>query len=79
MHLGTHTWTLGDRHGANTKDTKKHIDFAAKHNISGVLVEGWNTGWENWGKKDNQSKSFITLLAQVLFTSANINMDLVMI
>ncbi len=52
MHLGTHTWTLGDRHGANTKDTKKYIDFAATHNISGVLVEGWNTGWENWGKRD---------------------------
>ena len=52
MHLGTHTWTLGEKHGANTKDTKKYIDFAAKHNISGVLVEGWNTGWENWGKKD---------------------------
>jgi alpha-glucosidase len=52
MHLGTHTWTLGNRHGANTKDTKKYIDFAAEHNISGVLVEGWNTGWENWGKRD---------------------------
>lgn len=52
MHLGTKTWTLGERHGANTVDTKKYIDFASKHNISGVLVEGWNTGWENWGKKD---------------------------
>ncbi|MFT6842204.1 MAG: alpha-glucosidase [Psychroserpens sp.] len=52
MHLGTHTWTLGEKHGANTEDTKKHIDFAAKHNIKGVLVEGWNTGWENWGKRD---------------------------
>lgn len=52
MHLGTHTWTLGERHGATTVETKKYIDFAANHNISGVLVEGWNTGWENWGKKD---------------------------
>ncbi|MBP8792288.1 MAG: glycoside hydrolase family 97 protein [Lutibacter sp.] len=52
MHLGTHTWTLGERHGATTKATKKHIDFAANHNISGVLVEGWNTGWENWGQKN---------------------------
>ena len=52
MHLGTQTWTLGKRHGATTAETKKYIDFASKHNISGVLVEGWNTGWENWGKKD---------------------------
>ncbi|MEX1383119.1 glycoside hydrolase family 97 catalytic domain-containing protein, partial [Lutibacter sp.] len=28
-----------------------YIDFASNNNISGVLVEGWNTGWENWGKK----------------------------
>ena len=51
MHLGTHTWTLGERHGATTVTTKKYIDFASNNNISGVLVEGWNTGWENWGKK----------------------------
>ncbi len=52
MHLGTNTWTLGERHGANTAATEKYIDFAHNHNIQGVLVEGWNTGWENWGKKD---------------------------
>ena len=52
MHLGTQTWTLGERHGATTVETKKYIDFAANHNISGVLVEGWNTGWEDWGKKN---------------------------
>ncbi len=51
MHLGTKTWTLGKNHGANTFDTKRYIDFASKNNIKGVLVEGWNTGWENWGKK----------------------------
>jgi alpha-glucosidase len=51
MHLGTQTWTLGERHGATTIETKKYIDFASNNNISGVLVEGWNTGWENWGEK----------------------------
>lgn len=51
MHLGTHTWTLGERHGATTTGTKKYIDFAANNNVSGVLVEGWNTGWENWGQE----------------------------
>lgn len=35
-------------HGARNENVKKYIDFAAKHGIDGVLVEGWNTGWEEW-------------------------------
>ena len=35
-------------HPANTGNVKKYIDFAAKHGIDGVLVEGWNEGWEDW-------------------------------
>lgn len=49
MHLGTQTWTLGDRHGATTKNMKQYIDFAHKNNIPLVLAEGWSTGWEQWG------------------------------
>lgn len=36
------------RHGANTVNVKKYIDFASKNGIDGVLVEGWNVGWEDW-------------------------------
>jgi hypothetical protein len=36
------------KHGANTNNVKRYIDFAAKNGIEGVLVEGWNTGWEDW-------------------------------
>jgi len=36
------------RHGATTANVKKYIDFAAKHGIESVLVEGWNKGWEDW-------------------------------
>lgn len=36
------------RHGATTANTKKYIDFASRHGIDGVLVEGWNIGWEDW-------------------------------
>ncbi len=50
MHLGTQTWAAGSRHGATTKNTLALIDFAKAHHIQGVVVEGWNTGWENWGK-----------------------------
>lgn len=35
-------------HGANTANVKRYIDFAAAHGIKGVLVEGWNKGWEDW-------------------------------
>jgi glucan 1,4-alpha-glucosidase len=36
------------RHGATTKNTKRYIDFAAAHGFGGILVEGWNVGWEDW-------------------------------
>jgi len=35
-------------HAANTANVKKYIDFAAQHGFDGVLVEGWNIGWEDW-------------------------------
>jgi hypothetical protein len=35
-------------HAANTARVKEYIDFAAQHGFDGVLVEGWNQGWEDW-------------------------------
>ncbi len=49
MHIGKATWEkAGGKHGANTQNVKKYIDFAAKYGFDGVLVEGWNVGWEDW-------------------------------
>ena len=49
MHLGQRTWGSGPDHGATTEEAKRYVDFAAEHGFSGVLVEGWNTGWDgNW-------------------------------
>jgi alpha-glucosidase len=49
MHLGFETWGTGPKHGATTANTKSYIDFASKHGFKGVLVEGWNVGWDgNW-------------------------------
>ncbi|WP_286734050.1 MULTISPECIES: glycoside hydrolase family 97 protein [Sphingobacterium] len=39
-------------HDATTANVKKYIDFAAKHGFEGVLVEGWNIGWEDWFGND---------------------------
>ncbi|PTS88685.1 MULTISPECIES: glycoside hydrolase family 97 protein [unclassified Caulobacter] len=46
MHLDKKTWASGEKHGATTENAIKHIDFAAKHGLGGVLVEGWNLGWD---------------------------------
>jgi len=62
MHLGTKTWdytstqdmnrhsgeSAQGKHGATTEYAKELIDFASENNIHGILVEGWNTGWEHW-------------------------------
>ena len=64
MHVGKATWDYAGsqnaqnsltkellpsgKHGATTENTKRYIDFAAKNGFDGVLVEGWNVGWEDW-------------------------------
>lgn len=45
MIRGDWTWAEGPKHGATTARTKQYIDFAAKHGFRGVLVEGWDKGW----------------------------------
>ncbi len=44
MHLKHYTWHESPNHGATTENTKRYIDFAAAHNIDGVLAEGWEQG-----------------------------------
>lgn len=46
MHLNEQTWGTGPKHAATTANTKRYIDFAAAHGFRGVLVEGWNPGWD---------------------------------
>jgi glucan 1,4-alpha-glucosidase len=63
MHIGKSSWDYSGkrgadipyeklspsgRHGANTENVIRHIDFASAHGFPYLLVEGWNTGWENW-------------------------------
>jgi hypothetical protein len=64
MHVGKSTWDYAGsqnaqnaadgqlkptgKHGATTENTKRYIDFAAKYGFDGVLVEGWDIGWEDW-------------------------------
>ncbi len=77
MHVGKATWDYAGsqnatsfdaaglkptgKHGANTANVKRYIDFAAKNGFDGVLVEGWNTGWEDWfGQYKENVFDFVT-------------------
>lgn len=49
------------RHGATTENVLRYIDFAAANGFDGVLVEGWNIGWEDWfGNKKDYVYDFVT-------------------
>ena len=54
MHLGQKTWGEGERHGATTSEARRYIDFAAEHGFDGVLIEGWNRGWDGDWVKNSQ-------------------------
>lgn len=73
MHLGKSTWDMegsqdmstyiegergSSRHGATTENAKRYIDFAAANGIKGLLVEGWNTGWDQWINTDDREGVF---------------------
>jgi hypothetical protein len=77
MHIGKATWDYAGsqnaqlssdldlkptgKHGATTENTKKYIDFASTHGFDGVLVEGWNIGWEDWfGNWKEEVFDFVT-------------------
>lgn len=60
MHMNTMTWTEGPIHGATTKNMMRYIDFAAANNIGGVLVEGWNVGWDGYMVGDGTKFKFST-------------------
>ena len=46
LHLDQESWATGKKHGATSANTRRYIDFAAEHGFRGVLVEGWNPGWD---------------------------------
>lgn len=77
MHVGKATWDYAGsqnaqnkpedvlkptgKHGATTTNTKRYIDFAANNGFDGVLVEGWNVGWEEWfGNRKEEVFDFVT-------------------
>ncbi len=60
MYVGEWTWAPGDKHGATTEHAKEYIKDAVKLGISGLLIEGWNEGWEGDWLKNGVNNSFTT-------------------
>lgn len=58
MHMNKFTWSQGPKHGATTENAIRYIDFAANNNFDGVLIEGWNYGWDNDWTKEGDKFSF---------------------
>lgn len=48
--------TPNGKHAANNTKVKEYIDFASANGFQGLLIEGWNTGWEDWF---GHSKEFV--------------------
>ncbi len=44
--------TPNGTHGANNANVRRYIDFAAANGFDGLLIEGWNVGWEDWYGKE---------------------------
>ena len=48
-------------HGANNANVRRYIDFASENGFDGLLIEGWNEGWEDWyGKQKDFVFDFLT-------------------
>jgi len=58
LHLDTESWGSGPRHGATTENARRYIDFAAANGFRGVLIEGWNRGWDGDWFADGSGFSF---------------------
>ncbi|RRJ91368.1 glycoside hydrolase family 97 protein [Flavobacterium macacae] len=53
--------TPNGKHGATNERVMRYIDFAAANGFDGVLVEGWNVGWEDWiGNWKEEVFDFVT-------------------
>ncbi len=59
MHVGAASWGTGPTHGATTANARRYIDFAARHGFDGVLVEGWNVGWDDSWSANGDTASFV--------------------
>ena len=59
MFVGEWTWASGERHGATTQHAFEYIDAARRLGIGGLLIEGWNNGWDGDWLKNGKTTNFL--------------------
>lgn len=59
MYVGEWTWAPGERHGATTEHAMQYIDSCKNLGITGLLIEGWNDGWEGDWLENGVSNKFM--------------------
>lgn len=59
MFVGEWTWAEGERHGATTEHAKDYIDACKRLGIQGLLVEGWNNGWNGDWLQNGPTNDFL--------------------
>ena len=59
MYVGEWTWAPGERHGATTEHAMQYIDSCKNLGINGLLIEGWNDGWEGDWLENGVSNKFM--------------------
>lgn len=60
MYVGEYTWAPGPDHGATTKHAMEYIDAAVELGIKGLLIEGWNNGWDGDWLENGKNTNFTT-------------------
>ncbi len=63
MFVGEWTWAPGERHGATTEHAKQYIDACTRLGIPGLLIEGWNNGWEGDWLENGATTDFLHPMA----------------
>ena len=58
MFVGKYTWASGPKHGATTPNALHMIDYAQRNGFCGLLIEGWNVGWDADWFGDGKDFSF---------------------
>lgn len=59
MYVGEWTWAPGERHGATTEHAFEYIDACKRLGIKGLLLEGWNDGWDGDWLLNGNSTNFL--------------------
>lgn len=59
MYVGEWTWASGERHGATTEHAFEYINYCKKLGIEGLLLEGWNGGWDGDWLANGRTTDFL--------------------